>query len=545
MNRKVRLLFIVFFGLAYPAFSLTASPKLRSLFENAKVLFWQVEPEFNVNSNPIENLPPLAENDADVVYYRRAAQAAERFLVAAGPKSKSEGVPIMLYFAAMSYSRINEHEKVLLYINRLLTEYSDYKRPRMAGYPEEDRPVKADLLHLKLWHTSQLKQYEKEAKRKSTLAVLKEVAQSGIQAMQAKASMRPPQQYLDLEWLAPTPDQLRTAALPSVKEIVASIHDELLPAVIKVSGAKAARDYLRELGKSGEPVASYANTKLLDIDKTVLAQYRQEAEKALREKQFNTAKTIYRRIMDEYSGTEAARLAEADLKQASITEYRYVAEVALNEKRFDDVKATYRRLIAEFPESNDALWAEGELKKIVPVAVAYYKSEGEKNFRAAQPDQFMKPQSKSREFYEKAYKEDPEGAQAAEMLYNWTKALATEKNQVPPAIGLMEEWMKKYPANHPMRVQAMWQLAFFYATQRNRYSDGIKLMDQIVKEYPQSPEAAESLWHAAMLWTGLTDGAREGYEKGLPYLEKYYKDYPNAPRWPNALKWINRFKEKL
>lgn len=96
-----------------------------------------------------------------------------------------------------------------------------------------------------------------------------------------------------------------------------------------------------------------------------------------------------------------------------------------------------------------------------------------------------------------------------------------------------------------MRVQGMWQLAFFYAAQFKRYGDGIKLMEQIVEEYPNSPEAADSLWHAAMLQTANVDGAKEGYIKGLPYLEKYYKDYPNGQFWPNALKWINRFKEKI
>lgn len=173
--------------LVYPTAGQTPLPQLRALFHGAKTLFWQVEPRFNVNYNPIESLPPLAPNDPDVARYRRAAQAAENFLAAAGPQSKSEGVPIMLYFAAMSYSRIGEHEKALHYINRLLTEHSNYKWPRLEGYPEEDRPIKADLLHLKLWHMSQLNQYAKEAKEKPSLVVLKSVAQTGVEATQAAA----------------------------------------------------------------------------------------------------------------------------------------------------------------------------------------------------------------------------------------------------------------------------------------------------------------------------------------------------------------------
>ncbi|MDQ3815966.1 MAG: tetratricopeptide repeat protein, partial [Armatimonadota bacterium] len=414
MCRKVLALYVALLWLIYPAWSQTSPVKLWVLFENAKNLFWQVEPRFHVNFNPIESLPPLSPNHPDVARYRRAAQAAEKFLAEAGPKSDSKGVPIMLYFAAMSYSRISEHEKALFYINRLLRDYPDYKRPRMEGYPEEDRPVKADLLHLKLWHQSQLKQYAKQAKQKdqTPLAVLKSVAQEGVAAVRAAAERRPPQQYLDLEWLSPTPDQLRAAALPSVKEIVSSIHDELLPTAIKTNGTKAVRDYLRELNGAGEPVASYAVAKLLEIDRVILAEYRQEAAKSLRERRFDAAKAVYRRIISEYSGTEAARLAEADLQKAIIAQYHFGAETALKAKRFDEAKAAYRRIIAEYPGTEEARLAEAELQKIVPVAVAYYKSEGDKNFRPEAPNQFGVPQTKAREYFEKMYKEDPASPQA-------------------------------------------------------------------------------------------------------------------------------------
>ena len=534
------MLFVALLCLALPSVAQTSLQNLRALFGSAQTLFWQVEPRFSINDNPIKSLPPLSPDDPNVLRYRKAGQAAQKFLVAAGPQSKSEGVPIMLYFAAMSYSRISEHDKALYYINRLLTEYPNYARPRQVDTPEEDRPIKADLLHLKLWHMSQLKQFEKQAKTQPPLSVLKEVAKEGIAAVEATKERRPPQQYLDLEWLAPTPDQLRTAALPSVKELVSSIHNELLPVAIKKSGAKAVRDYLRQMSVAGEPIASYASTKLLDIDKTILAQYRAEAEAALRENRFDAAKAAYRRIIDEYSGTDAAQGANTSLKKVTLAQYRFEAQRALQAKKFDDAKAAYRRIMAEFPDTEDARLAEGELKKIVPVAVAYYKVEGDKTFRPGDPDQFGVPQSKAREYFEKMYKEDPTGPQADYALYYWSRALGTEGN-VKQALPQLMELLDKFP-DSSLTAQTVYLIGFYYAGNSVRqYDKAIEWLQQVVQKYPQSEEAPESLWLIAF----ILHYAEKRYQDAIPYLQQLQRNYPKSPRWKHTDEEIQKCKQQV
>ncbi|MDQ3814425.1 MAG: tetratricopeptide repeat protein [Armatimonadota bacterium] len=492
MCRKLLVLYVALLWLVYPAGSQTSSTKLRGLFENAKNLFWQAEPRFHVNFNPIESLPPLSPNDPDVVRYRRAAQVAEAFLTAAGPNSKSTGVPIMLYFAAMSYSRISQHEKALHYISRLLAEFPNYKRPRLVGYPEQDRPVKSDLLHLKLWHMSRLKQYAQEAKDQSPLVILKSVAQDGIVAIQAAAEREAPQRYLDLEWLSPTPDQLRTAALPSIKEIVAGIYNELLPVAIQKDGAKAVREYLRTLAQPKSPFYQMASTKLASIDRIVLAQYRQEAEKAIKGKRFDDAKAAYRRIIEEYPGTDAARSAET------------------------------------------------ELQRVVPVAVAYYKGEGDKNFRPNAPDQFGVPQSKAREYFEKMYKEDPNGPQADHALYYWSRGLGTE-GKVQQAVKQLKEFLERFP-DSPLRTKATYLIGFYYGSQlMRRYDIAVEWMQQVIQKYPESAEAPEALWHIAFY---LAYGQKR-YQEAIPYLEQLQQKYPDSPRAKHTAEEIQKFRERM
>jgi TolA-binding protein len=451
---------------------------------------------------------PLDKDDPLRAEYSRTASAADAFIKLADENKAGNWMrPAVLYLGGLAKYSLGDNAGALALLTRLQSEFPDYKRDqyindRVLPDPKYSDPVAPGVSKLIFYLRFQVALQNTP----DDFASLKQITGDSLTTLTAQReyarwlssrSDRYNARTFDEARMGSQPDQRRASALPRTLALLKSAWDALLEKSLQKAGATALREWLRSLSQPDAPFSKQALYRLQTIDQLIIKQYFAEAQNAMNAKNFDAARAKYRQVMAEYSGTDAAKRAEEAL-----------------------------------PE-------------IVPVAVNYYKTEGEQNFRASDPDQFMKPQTRSREFYERAYKEDPDGPQAAEMLYGWAKGLATEKGRVPDATKLMEQWMTKYPQDHPMRVQAMWQLAFFYAAQFKRYGDGVKLMEQIVREYPGTHEAAESLWHAAFLQIGIADGRREGYEKGLPYLEKYLKEYPKEWRWPYAQDWINRFKEKL
>ena len=292
--------FLLFTAVAFfhPEFSTRADAdvterELQRLFSTAANLFWSVEPKLG-GEEAKPGLPPLPADHPDVPRYRRAAVVAEHYLTTGRQAGLTTGatsdIPhptshiwTMLYLAAMSWSRIGEHEKAIQHIDRLLKENPDYRRPRVYRISDRfSRPVKAGLLHLRLYHQLQLLSFSPSPVAPQPLDILRSTSVQGADALaavrewQAFMNTQPakfePQLYRDLEYLFPTPDQLRCVAIPPVEDLVAQLHDDLLPDAIRQSGAKAVRDYLRALAAEGSPFTRYASQKLAGIDAVIIAQ---------------------------------------------------------------------------------------------------------------------------------------------------------------------------------------------------------------------------------------------------------------------------------
>lgn len=510
------------------------APTLSALFYNAAQAFWAVEPKFSIYDRPFTSLAPLAPNDPAVAGYKGAAQAAETFLAAqAKRRVPSEGIPVMLYFAAMSYHRLGDHKKTLAAIDRLLTEFPDYRRPRVDGDPFFNHDPRADLLLLKLWHSGQVKGAP------TTLDELHQMARDAatIETL-LKRRERIWQKMPDLDRVAPTADMLRTAALPDAVALTIAAHDAALPELAKKQGAKAVRDYLRELNRNptAATLGAYASGKLVELDKTILAGYRGQADKATRENRWGAAVTVYQKMLEDYDGTPVADEARAGLRGATIGGYRFAAQTAATSNDFDTAKANWRQIVAQFADSPDAAEANNELKKLVPVAVNFYRAEAEKNFTPSR--QIGVPQSKAREFYEKMYREEPEGAQAAYAFLHWNRALGTE-NKIEEALKNLAQMDQKFPDSE-LRAGALYSRAFLAGSpQLRRYEPAVSLLRELVEKYPDAPQAPEALWHIAF-WSeplGRTDGAIEA-------LSQLKQRYPDSRRVPHVATQIARLQAK-
>lgn len=330
-----------------------------------------------------------------------------------------------------------------------------------------------------------------------TLAQLAALASDGAEALQP--SGEPVTQWESaLAYAAPTPDQLRVAALPQVATLVTEAHEAALPALAQSAGAAALRNYLREMQKG--PFASYAKWKLPEFDRIILASYNGQASQALRNHRFEDAKNWYRRIISEYTGTTDADVATVNLRGATINGYNWAATQAVAANNFDEAKRWYRQIVAEYPDSSEAAAASGELTRLVPVAVGYYKKQGDTYF---QPDtQWGVPQTKAREYFQKMYNEDPDGPQADYALFNLAQALGTE-SKATQAMEILKTLLAKFPDSQ-YRRQGMYFMGFLYGGQNvNDPENAIKWMSQVVQKYPGTLEASESLWHMAFYcaWT--------------------------------------------
>lgn len=510
---------------------LPAKPSLSNLFSAAATAFWNVEPKFHIYDNPIDSLSALTKGDPAIHAYRRAAQAAELFL--ASQQKPSEGTPVMLYFAAMSYSRLNEHEKTLLYIDRLLNEFPNYKRPRVDGDPFFDHPLRADLMHLRLWHSLQLN------KKPETLESLKEMAYSAseIEKLREENNRIFQNKMPDLDRVAPTADMLRTKALPSALKLVVDANNNALPIIAKQKGAKAVRDYLRSLNQKpfAAYFADYAGKKLIDLDRVILASYRSEAEKAMRENRFAAAVKVYKQMLEDYAGSPVADEAATGLRKATIGGYRFAAQEAMKVNNFDVAKASWRKIAVDFAGSPEATDANAELKKLVPVAVKFYKIEGDKNYRPDDPQQFFKPQTKSREFYEKMYNEDPEGPQADYALLHWGQGLGTE-GKTKEAIAKYDLFLKKFQSSS-LIPDVMFEKAFVLGSNSVRkYDEAINLMMNLVKKYPKSEKAPFALWCCAF-WRSR---GQHRFTEAKQYLE-LLRAYPESSYAKNIEEELSKY----
>ena len=520
---------------AAPAATSPPSPSLSALFHKAADAFWSVEPRFSSYDLPFTQLTPLPPGDAAIPRYQSAARAAEEFLAAQkASQTPSEGTPVMLYFAAMSYDRLGDHARTLVYLDRLLREFPDYKRPRIDGDPFFDHSPRAELLLLRMWHARQLHS------QPDTLESLGQMARDAAEIQKLlKTRERLAQKMPDLDYVARTADMLRAAALPGAVQLTKDAHDAALPQLSKQKGARATRDYLRGLNR--KPLApyfgDYANAKLVELDKVILAGYRNDAKKALGENRYDVAASIYRKMLADYAGTPLADEANAGVRSATIGGYRYAAQEAFKANDFDKARANWRQISAQFAGSSEAEQAQSELKKIVPVAVKFYRDEADKSFQPSR--QIGQPQSRAREFYEKMYREDPDGAGADYAFLRWSRALGTE-GKIDQAQKQLAQMDQKFPQSE-LRAQSLYARAFLAGSPKLRnYGEAVKLLQTVVQEYPQSSRAPEALWHIAF-WSAPLGR----YAQGIAALEQLQRDYPGSPRTPFAPRQIEQLRAKM
>ena len=193
--------------------------------------------------------------------------------------------------------------------------------------------------------------------------------------------------------------------------------------------------------------------------------------------------------------------------------------------------------MAEYSGTEAANQAEAALPGIVPVAVAYYKDEGDKNFRAGEKTQFGVPQSQGREYFEKMYREDPTGAQADYAFLMWNRALGTE-GKTEQAIGQLQEFANKFPESSSL-AQALFTLGFLTgAAPMQKYSEGVKWLQQVIEKYPNDELASEALWHSA-----LFAEADNKPDDAIGALQQLQQKYPQSPRYPYAMHWIEELEK--
>ena len=450
--------------------------------------FWRAE---NTLQSQIESpadvarlFAPLAADNPLRAEYSRAALAADGFIqLADANKTQNRMRPEVLYLGGLAKFSTGDNAGALQLLERLQAEYPDYKRDQYVNdrdnlNPEYSVPAAPGVSKLVFYLRLQvalkdapdafgaLRQITQEAL--NTLAAQREYSR-----LVASRSDKYNTYYFQESSFGSQPDQLRAAALPSTPALVETAWDALIEKSLHPAGAQALREWLRGLSAPDAPLANAAIYRLATIDQLIIKQYFAQAQQLLNEKNFDGARASYRQIMAEYSGSDAADQAEA------------------------------------------------ALPGIVPVAVAYYKEEGEKNFRAAEPNQFGVPQTKSREYFEKMYKEEPKGLHADEALYWWSRAVGTEGN-AEQAIAQYEQLAKEFPES-PFVPNALYASAFIYGANFNRqYDKAIGIMLRIVEQYPQSEKAPEALWTSAF-WRAYGE---QRYTDAAVFLEKL-RQYPN------------------
>lgn len=282
------------------------------------------------------------------------------------------------------------------------------------------------------------------------------------------------------------PDQIRAAALPGTAVLIETAWDKVLEGAIR-KNARGTRDYLRSLAAPGgnAQLAMLASAKLKGLDARIIRSYFAQAQSLLKA------------------------------------------------NNFDKARAKYRQIIAEYPDTPDARRAEAQFPKVTQLAVKFYKAEGEKHFQPAK--QVGVPQTKSREYFEKLLKEDPNSDFA---LYYYSRALATE-NKLPQALAQIRRFETNHP-NSPLRASALFLQGFLLASgSKPDYKRAVTLMDRVAKEFPQSDEAPEALFYAGtyLAW-------QNQFPQAIARLSQV-DNYPKSRRYKWAKPLAERLQQKL
>lgn len=481
--------------------------RLSELYRVAATSFWKAENELQsrlLNGEERNVLfSPLPADDPLRREYSRAATAVDQFIKTAD-EINHPIPPAMLYLGGQAKYSLGDFSGALILLERVPDDYKRdfYYSDNYQPNPEYSVPTSAGIsklifylrLQVALKNTpdafASLKQITRDAL--ATLTAQREYARWLV----AHSDPHNPKIY-DEAMMGSQPDQRRASVLPSTLTLVEEAWDKLLEPALKKAGARPMREWLRGLSTPEAPLARQALYRLQNIDQLIIKQLFAEAQNLMNAKNFDGARAKYRQIMAEYSGTEAAKQAEE------------------------------------------------ALPKIVPIAVAHYKNEGDKHYRPQAPDQFYVPQVQATEYYAKMYNEakDVPGmeAQADYAFFKWSEALATHGDEkTRQAMLQLEEHLRRYPKSE-MRPKALFLLGLINANYGvNRPEQAIKYFKQLLSEYPRTDEAPHGLWI-----TGIVHAVNNRFAEAIAAFEQLQKDYPQNPRRPNAQGFVTFLQRKI
>jgi TolA-binding protein len=479
--------------------------QLSELFATVRDSFWQAENElatraFAEDSNLQHNerlafyAKPIEKTDPLFAQYAKAAKAADAYVaLATQSQSGQSGLPAMLYLGALAHYSIGSNARALDLFEQLRTKYPNYKRDqyindRSDPNPRYSVPVSASIA--KLIFYLRLQNLPKDPP--DAFAALKQVTNDALTALSTQheyslwvASLSDKYNYrsFDESNFGSEPDQRRASALPPSLRLVKESWDKLLEKALARGGAKPLRDWLRSLSASPDaPLAQLASYRLQNIDALIIKALFAEAQYQMDAKNFDGARAKYRQIMAEYAGTDAARRAEE------------------------------------------------ALPRITPTAVAYYREEADVLYKPK--EQMWTMQTKAREFYEKMYKEDPDGPSADYALYYWSEALGTE-GKLDQEVKQLQQWLSKYK-NSPLRVRALYLLGFSLGRQGgDKMNSALKYFKEVSEAYPNSEEAPEALWYSAFFLSG-----NHRLSECDAFVRELVKKYPQHVRSKYAEEWL-------
>jgi TolA-binding protein len=483
-----RLIFSVVFLFALISFAPPAAfgstptlgAQLSPLYEAVGAHFWRAEDLLSSQTATRTQRDallgaPLPESHPAHREYSRCAAAADAFLKLADEHHvRNWMLDPVLYFGGLAHFTLGNYARAALLFARLSPDYKRavYINDRDPINPELAIPTQPGISKLLFYCRLQaLPQNPADA-----LAALKAITLQAGSTLQVQSDYahwlanrknRHARRAFDEKHFGGQPDQVRASALPSTPALLQSAWETLLPPATK-KNPLAVRDYLRQLGSAPDPgLAALAANALFAVDARVTQLYFAQAQNLLKARNFNGAREKYRQIIAEYPDTPAARKAQA-----------------------------------QFPA-------------VTRAAVAYYKAEGQKNFQPV--NHIGQPQTKSREYFARLLKEDPNSDYA---LYYHSRALATE-NKIGPALAELKSFGTKHPQS-PLRPAALFLRGFLLASQKPPdYKNAVALMDEVAKKYPDSEAAPEALFYAGsyLAWQSRFGEAIQR----LQQIEKYPK----------------------
>ena len=217
-------------------------------------------------------------------------------------------------------------------------------------------------------------------------------------------------------------------------------------------------------------------------------------------------------------------------------DYNYQAKLALAKNDYKTARFALKKITELYPETAYARTAQKMLKGIVPVAVAFYKKQGDAAFHPQ--GHVGVPQTKAGEYFSKMYQEDPDGPKADYALYYWARSLGTE-GKIKEALAHLQDFTKKFPRSK-MRPDALFLQGFLLASPGiNQYSKAAKTMAEFIRLYPHHAQAGDALWYCAFY-----NAYGNHFKEALACLERL-KKYPKDKHQKHIAQWESTFRNKI